>query len=229
MPEDTCEELNCCPLGFAVPPLGGVLSIAGDDSTNTDPNIADGELVLAEEAEWVNGRIPSAGSAFITQYGIAPIPPSTSPDFTNVKVGFFAYAVAVCKTFTAVLGSPNITVSTAAGIAIGQIIELATDFFPYGTTVSNIVGTTVTLTNNSLGTTPATAPIISFRPTSGPLKISGNPLIPTGTKVLSIEPDFSFVTLDTATIAPAAMTRVITAFFPAEIDPNVTDEDELFT
>lgn len=229
MPDETCVQVNCCPLGYTVPGLGGTLSLAGDDSTATDPNIADGELVLAEEAEWVNGRIPSAGSVYIAQYNIAPVPPLTVPDFTNVQVGWYAYAVAVCKTFQAVLGSPNITVSTSAGIQNGQIIELATDYFPYGTTVSNIVGTTVTLTNNSLGTTPATNPIISFRPTSGPLKISGNPLIPTGTKVSAVEPDFSFVTLDTPTIAPAAMTRVVTAFYPADLDPNVVDEDELFT
>jgi len=229
MADQACVEVNCCPLKYTVPGLGGTLSLAGDDSTNTDPNIADGEFVLAEEAEWVNGRIGSAGSNIITRYDIAPVPPLTVPDFANVQVGWYAYAVAVCKTFTAVLGSPNITVSTAAGIENGQIIELATDYFPYGTTVSNVVGTTVTLTNNSLGTTPATNPIISFRPTSGPLKIGVNPLIPTGTKVLSIDPGFSFVTLDTATIAPAAMTRLITAFYPADLDPNVFDEAQLFT
>jgi hypothetical protein len=205
------------------------LALAGDDSTATDPNIADGELVLAEEAAWVNGRIPSAGSSFITQYGIAPVPPLTFSDFSNVQVGWYVYAVAVCKTFTATAGSPNITVNTAAGIQNGQIIELATDYFPYGTTVSNVVGTTVTLSNNALIPTVGASTIISFRPTSGPLKISGNPLIPTGTKVSAVEPDFSFVTLDTATIAPAAMTRVITAFYPAELDPNVQDEDQLFT
>jgi hypothetical protein len=232
MADQACVEVNCCPLKYTVPGLGGTLSLAGDDSTNTDPNIADGEFVLAEEAEWVNGRIPSAGSVYITQYGIAPVPPLTVSDFTNVQVGWYAYAVAICKTFTAVAGSPDITVAAltgSTGIQIGQIIELATDYFVYGTTVLNVVGTTVTLSTNALTSTSGSSTIISFRPTSGPLKIGVNPLIPTGTKVLSVEPDFSFVTLDTATIAPAAMTRLITAFYPADLDPNVFDEAQLFT
>jgi len=229
MADETCVEVNCCPLGYSVPGLGGTLALAGDDSTATDPNIADGELVLAEEAEWVNGRIPSAGSVYITSYGIAPVPPLTVADFTNIQVGWYASAVAVCKTFTATLGSANIVVNTATGIQNGQIVELVTDYFAYGTTVSGIVGTTITLSNTAIKSTSGASTIISFRPTSGPLKIGGNPLIPTGTKVSAVEPDFSFVTLDTATIAPAAMTRVITAFYPADLDPNVQDEDQLFT
>jgi hypothetical protein len=39
----------------------------------------------------------------------------------------------------------------------------------------------------------------------------------------------SSAVLSNATIAPSALTRVVVAFFPAELDPNVTDEDELFT
>ena len=232
MPEDTCEELNCCPLGFAVPPLGGVLSIAGDDSTNTDPNIVDGELVLAEEAEWVNCDIGSAGSATLNASSTAPVPPLTVTDFQNVKVGYFAYAVAVVKTFTATLGSPTITITNGgdtSGISAGDIVELVTDYFPYGTTVLSISAPNVTLSNNALGSTPVsvTNTLMSFRPTTGQVKIGGSPLIPASTTVSSLT--LSSAVLSSATIAPAAMTRVVVAFFPAEIDPNVTDEDELFT
>jgi hypothetical protein len=234
MPEDTCEELNCCPPGFAVPPLGGVLSIAGEDSVNNDPNIADGELVLAEEAEWVNGRIPSAGSTFITQYGIAPVPPLTVPDFQTVKVGYRVFAVAVCKTFTCTQGSPTIAVSSTVGVTVGNIVELVSDYFPYGTTVLSVSSPNVTLSNNALGSTPANPPypIISFRPTTGPVLVSLGPdvpLIPANAVVDSIAGDFSSVELSVATNAPSSVTRIITAFYPAELDPNVTDEDELFT
>lgn len=232
MPEDTCEELNCCPPGFAVPPLGGVLSIAGEDSVNNDPNIADGELVLAEEAEWVNCNIGSAGSATLSASSTAPVPPLTVTDFQNVKVGYFAYAVAIVKTFTAILGSPTITITNGGvtdGVSAGDIIELVTDYFAYGTTVLSISAPNVTLSSNALGATPAgfTDTLMSFRPTTGQVQIGGSPLIPASTTVSSLT--LSSAVLSNATIAPAAMTRIVVAFFPAELDPNVTDEDELFT
>ena len=280
MPEDTCEELNCCPPGFAVPPLGGVLSIAGEDSVNNDPNIADGELVLAEEAEWVNCNIGSAGSATLSASSTAPVPPLTVTDFQNVKVGYFAYAVAIVKTFTATSGSPTITIvggGVTDGISVGDIIELVTDYFTYGTTVLSISAPNVTLSSNALGSTPVvSAPgivlggsysiktigttdwtlygavsntvgqefictavpgvgtgtvdvstLMSFRPTTGQVKIGGSPLIPASTTVSSLT--LSSAVLSNATIAPSALTRIVVAFFPAELDPNVTDEDELFT
>lgn len=232
MPEDTCEELNCCPLGFAVPPLGGVLAISGDDSTNTDPNIADGEFVLAEEAEWVNCDIGSAGSATLNASSTAPVLPLTVTDFQNVKVGYFAYAVAIGKTFTATSGSPTITITNGgvtAGISAGDIVELVTDYFSYGTTVLSISAPNVTLSSNALGSTPAgvTDTLMSFRPTTGQVKIGGSPLIPVSTTVSSLT--LSSAVLSNATIAPAAMTRIVVAFYPAELDPNVTDEDQLFT
>ena len=277
MPEDTCEELNCCPLGFTVPPLGGVLSIAGEDSVNNDPNIGDGELVLAEEAEWVNCNIGSAGSATLNASSTPPVLPLTVTNFQNVKAGYFAYAVAIGKSFTCIQGSPTITVSGTVGISVGDIVELVTAYFPYGTTVLSISAPNVTLSNNAIGSTPVTsasgivlggsyriktigdtdwtlygaasntigqefvcttAPgvgtgtvdpviLISFRPTTGQVKIGGSPLIPVSTKVSSLT--LSSAVLSNATIAPSAMSRIIVAFYPAEIDPNVTDEDELFT
>lgn len=230
MPENTCEEVNCCPPGYTVPPLSGTLALAGDDTTATDPNIVDGELIVAEEAELVISEIPALNSATLNAFSTVPIPPIGSVNFSNVSVGYFAFGVSIATTFTAVFNSPNITVtSNATAIAIGQIVELVTDYFPYGTVVLNVVGSVVTLSQNSLGNTPATLPLISFRPTSGPLKIGANPLITSGTKVASIAGNFLSLTLDAPTIAPVALTRLTVAFFPAELDPNVQDEDELFT
>lgn len=230
MPEDTCEELNCCPSGFTVPPLGGVLSIAGEDSVNNDPNIADGELVLAEEAEWVRCSISSATPSTLSTNTTPPLVPETVTDFQNVKVGYFAYAVAIAKTFTATLGSPTIVLNSSTGVSVGDIIELVTDYFTYGTTVLSISSPNVTLSSNALGSTPVgvTDTLISFRPTTGQVKIGGSPLIPTGTVVSSLTSLTSLV-LSNATLAPSAMSRIVVAFFPAELDPNVTDEDELFT
>jgi hypothetical protein len=227
MADETCVEVNCCPLGYTVPGLNGTLALSGDDSTATDPNIADGEFVVAEEAKWVSCQIPALNSNTLNAYSTSPIHPQAATTFNNVQIGFYAYAVAICKTFSATLGSANITVNSAQALQVGQIAELATNFFPYGTTILNISGVTITLSNVSLGNTSGSTPIISFRPKTGPITISGNPLIPTGTKVASVSS--SIVTLDTATIAPAALTRLVVAFFPAEIDPNVFDEAQLFT
>jgi len=277
MPEDTCEELNCCPPGFTVPPLGGVLSLAGEDSVNSDPNIDNGELVLAEEAEWVRCSINSASPSTLFTNTNPPLVPQTVLDFQNVKVGYFAYAVAIAKTFTATLGSPTIVLNSSTGVSVGDIIELATDYFVYGTTVLSISSPNVTLSSNALVSTPVvsapnivegelyriktigdtdwtlygagsntigeqfvctSAPgvgtgtvdvvtLISFRPTTGQVKIGGLPLIPTGTVVSSLT--LTSLVLSNATLAPSVMNRIVVAFFPAELDPNVTDEDELFT
>jgi len=230
MPEDTCEELNCCPPGFTVPPLGGVLSIAGEDSVNNDPNIADGEFVLAEEAEWVRCSISSTTPSTLSTNTTPPLVPETVTDFQNVKVGYFAYAVAIAKTFTATLGSPTIVLNSSTGVSVGDIIELVTDYFTYGTKVLSISSPNVTLSSNALGSTPVgvTDTLISFRPTTGQVKIGGSPLIPTGTVVSSFN-SLTSLNLSNATLAPSAMSRIVVAFFPAELDPNVTDEDELFT
>jgi hypothetical protein len=229
MADETCVQVNCCPLGYSVPGLGGTLALSGDDSTATDPNIADGELVLAEEAEWVNCIITTAGSSTLFGLTTPPVMPLTVTDFQNVQVGFFAYAVAVGKVFTCTVGSPTITCSSTVGISVGDIIELVTTYFPYGTTVLSISAPDVTLSNNALVSTPVgvTDTLISFRPTTGSVKIGGSPLIPVGTVVSSLA--LSSVVLSNATLAPSAMSRVVVAFYPAELDPNVFDEAQLFT
>lgn len=277
MPDNTCEELNCCPPGFTVPPLSGTLALAGDDSTATDPNIVDGEFVLAEEAELVRCSINSASPSTLFTVTTLPLVPQTVTDFQNVQVGYFAYAVAICKTFITTLNSPTIALNSTTGISVGDIIELVTTYFTYGTTVLSISSPNVTLSTNALGSTPVvpaidivlgelyrikaigttnwitygaasntigldfvctTAPgagtgtadvitLISFRPTTGQIKIGGFPLIPTGTVVSTRT--LTSVVLSNATLAPSAMSRIVVAFFPAELDPNVQDEDQLFT
>jgi len=229
MPDEACVEVNCCPLGYSVPGLGGTLALAGDDSTATDPNIAAGEFVLAEEAEWVRCSINSASPATLFTVSTPPLVPQTVTDFQNVQVGYFAYAVAVCKTFTSTLGSPTIVVNSTTGISVGDIIELVSDYFPYGTVVLSTSSPNVTLSNNALGPTPVgvTDTLISFRPTTGQVKIGGSPLIPASTVVSSLT--LTSLVLSNATLAPAAMSRLVIAFFPAELDPNVFDKAQLFT
>jgi hypothetical protein len=155
--------------------------------------------------------------------------PQTANDFQNVQVGYFAYAVAICKTFTCTLGSPTIVVNSTTGVSVGDIIELVSVYFPYGTTVLSTSSPNITLSRNALESTPVgvTDTLMSFRPKTGQVKIGGSPLIPTGT--FAISRTLTSVVLSNATLAPSAMSRIVVAFFPAEIDPNVTDEDQLFT
>jgi hypothetical protein len=232
MADETCVEVNCCPLGYSVPGLGGTLSLAGDDSTSTDPNIADGELVLAEEGAWVATSFATPSTDVLNVVTLAlPPPPQTFSDFSNVKVGYYAYCVAIYRTTQIVtLGSADVVVGSLSGLATGMILEFATDYFPYGTTIQNIAGSgpfTLTLSNNALASSLAVD--FLYRPTTGPVKVGGLPLIPTGTRVASVAGDFSSVTLDTATLTVSLIPRSIVAFYPAELDANVFDEAQLFT
>jgi len=229
MADETCVEVNCCPLGYTVLGLGGTLPLAGDDSTATDPNIADGQLVLAEEAAWVRCSISTGSLSTLTSVSTPPTLPFAKTNFEDVQIGYFAFAVSIFKTFTCTLGSPVITVNSTTGVSAGDIIEFVTGYFPYGTTVLSTSSPNITLSSNALGSTPVgfTDTLISFRPKTGQVKIGGLPLIPAGTVVSSWS--LSSVTLSNPTIAPSAMSRIVVAFYPAEIDPNVTDEDELFT
>jgi hypothetical protein len=234
MADETCVEVNCCPLGYRVPGLGGTLALAGDDSTATDPNIADGELVLAEEAAWVATRWSTAGTSVLDVLATGSLLPSGLPpvfsDFSNVQVGYYAYCVGIFRGFNATLGSPDITVPFVYGLSTGMLLDLATGYFPYETTIQNIVGTTITLSNNALFTSPGSyGGDGMFRPPTGPVKIGGLPMIPTGTRVASVSGNFLSVTLTTSAINDGTIPRSIVAFYPAELDPNVQDEDQLFT
>jgi len=54
-------------------------------------------------------------------------------------------------------GNPVVTVTSAAGIAVGQFVrdETTPGHFPVGTTVSNVAGTSITLSNVAAVTVPA--------------------------------------------------------------------------
>jgi hypothetical protein len=241
MADETCVEVNCCPLGYRVPGLGGTLALAGDDSTATDPNIADGELVLAEEAAWVSTAFNSVGTSVLTAAAPNGVlsnlatsllgqRPLLFSDFSNVQVGYYAYCIAIARYYTATLGSFNIDVVSTSALSTGMLLDLSFDYFPYGTTIQNIVGSTFTLSKAALLT--SSVPYGSdglFRPPTGPVKIGGLPLIPTGTRVVSVSGDFSQVTLSAPAINDMTIARSIVAFYPAELDPNVQDEDQLFT
>jgi hypothetical protein len=56
-------------------------------------------------------------------------------------------SIATTATFTA--SSNNITVASATGITIGQPINVLDSYVPFGTVVTNVSGTTVTLSNNA--------------------------------------------------------------------------------
>jgi len=274
MPENTCEELNCCPPGFTVPPLSGTLALAGDDSTATDPRVVDGEFIFAEEAQLTRATLVASNTSI------------TVASTANIQTGYAVECIGVFKTITTTLGSYNVTVPDANGLALGQLVETSeeivtagnfvvggiyritslgtTDFtligalsntvgvqftatgvgsgtgtsdylsalvyFSYGTLITNIVGLTITLSNPALGS--ATTGVL-FRPTAPPLIVSSVVVIPstlfpsptTATKVTSIVG--SIITLSAA--PTASMTGALLSFFPAELDPNVQDEDELFT
>jgi hypothetical protein len=210
MPEDTCEELNCCPPGFTVPGLGGTLALAGDDTTGTDPNIANGELVVAEEAKITTATLISGNPVIVV---------ASSAD---IQQGFIVTATGVFKSITTTLGLNTVTVLNTQGLKIGQLVDNSVVYFPYGTLVTNIVGLTVTLSNVSFGTATFTA---LFRPPTPPLFVGATQVIPSGASVAAISGNN--ITLSAAPTASMSLANL--SFFPAEIDPNVFDEAELFT
>ena len=266
MPEESCVEINCCPPGFTVPGLGGTLALAGDDTTGTDPNIANGELVVAEEAKITTAPLISGNTSIVV---------ASSAD---IQQGFIVTATGVIKTITTTLGLNTVTVPDVGGLKIGQLVDTAEEiinagnfvvgnvykitslgttsftsigapsntvgviftatgvgsgtgtanyvsalvYFPYGTLVTNIVGLTVTLSNVALESFTFTA---LFRPPTPPLFVGATQVIPSGTSVAAISGNN--ITLSVAPTASMSLANL--SFFPAEIDPNVFDEAELFT
>jgi hypothetical protein len=274
MPEETCVEVNCCPLGYTVPGLGGTLALAGDDSTATDPRVVAGEFIFAEEAKLTRATLVGSNPNIVVN--------STS----GIQQGYAIECIGVYKDIVATLGSYDVTVPDVAGLKIGQLIDSSeetitagnfvvgndykitslgtTDFtligapsntegvlftatgvgsgtgtanylsalnyFAYGTVITNIVGLTVTLSNPALG--PATTEVL-FRPVAPPLIVGSTVVIPstlfpsltTATTVTNI----AGTTLTLSATPTASMTKALVSFFPAELDPNVFDEAQLFT
>lgn len=274
MADETCVEVNCCPLGYSVPLVNGTLSLAGDDTTGTDPRIASGDFIFAEEAKFVRAILVSGNQNV------------TVNSASDLQVGFGVECIGVYKTITINAASATVVVSNTNGLKIGQLLDTAEEtitagnfvvgnaykiksvgttnfialgaasntigtvftatgvgsgtgtannlstinYFPYGTVISNIVGSTVTLSNPAFGSTTTE---VLFRPFSPPLIVGANVVVPS-----TLYPSFSpltritniagtTLTLSAAPTAP--MTNALLAIFPVDLNPNVFDEAELFT
>lgn len=218
MPDDTCEQLNCCPPGYAVPGLGGTLSLAGDDSTATDPRVAAGEYIWAEEAKLTRATLTSGNTNIVVASN------------TSIQVSYAVECIGVYKDIVATLGSYNVTVPDTGGLKIGQLMDESLTYFAYGTVITNIVGLTVTLSNPALG--PATTEVL-FRPFSPPLIVGSTVVIPSTlypspTTVTTVT-NIAGTTLTLSAAPTANVTKALLSFFPAELDINVFDEAQLFT
>lgn len=218
MPEEACVEINCCPLGYTVPGLGGTLSLAGDDSTATDPRVAAGEFIFAEEAKLTRATLVGSSPNIVVASA------------SSIQQGYALECIGVYKDIVGTLGSYDVTVPDVGGLKIGQLMDESLAYFAYGTTITNIVGTTVTLSTPALG--PATIEVL-FRPFSPPLIVGSTVVIPstlfpsptTATTVTNI----AGTTLTLSASPTASMTKALLSFFPAELNPNVFDEAQLFT
>ena len=208
MADETCYSLDCCPPGTYVPPIGGVLSLAGDDTTGTDPNIAENQLLLLQEGYQILASTTS-GSPNITVASYTGLPISGGQD---VQV------VGIYKTITITAGSPSFTLADTSGLTTG--LYTISDYFSPTTTISSIVGTTVTMSSNALFS--GTSVSVLFYGGSGTLPAT---IIPTSTTVSSVVG--TAVTLSAN--ATASTTNLLLNFSPATVDPNVVDGYDIYT
>lgn len=208
MADDTCYELDCCPLGVAVAPVGGVLALAGDDTTGTDPNIADGQLLLLQEGYQTQASTTS-GNANVTVSSYTGNP---------ITVGQDVVAVGIYKTIVTTSGSPALTVSSAAGLA--NNLYTVSELFPANAYIVSIIGTTVTMSQNALDSTAGTA-VLFYGSTS----ILPATIIPSGTTVSNV----AGTTITLSGNATTTVSGLLLNFSPATIDPNLADEDEIYT
>ena len=218
MADETCVEVNCCPLGYSVPSLGGTLALIGDDSTGTDPRIVAGDYIWGEEAVLTTATLTNANNSIVVASA------------NNIQIGYAVECIGVYKTVQATLGSANVTVPNTAGLKIGQLMEAPLEYFPYSSLITNISGLTVTLSNPAIATFSFN---VLFRPLAPPLIVGSSVVIPS-----TLYPSFSAPTTVTSlagntlglSVPPtASMTLALLSFFPADVDPNVNDEDRLFT
>jgi hypothetical protein len=174
MADETCVEVNCCPPGFTVPGLGGTLSLAGEDTTATDPRVAAGDFIWAEEAKLTRATLSSSSSNIVVD------------SVSNLQEGYAVECIGVCKDIVTTLGSNNVTVPDVAGLKIGQLIDSSaepttagnfvvgnlyeitslgtTDFMSIGA-LSNDVGVDFTATGVGSGTgTASSLPVLNYFP-----------------------------------------------------------------
>ncbi|NDI17477.1 MAG: hypothetical protein EBY83_05860 [Verrucomicrobia bacterium] len=194
------------------------MALAGDDSTATDPRVVAGEFIFAEEAKLTRATLVGSNPNIVVASN------------AGIQQGYAIECIGVYKDIVATLGSYNVTVPDVAGLKIGQLMDESLTYFAYGTVITNIVGLTVTLSNPALG--PATTEVL-FRPVAPPLIVGSTVVIPstlypsltTATTVTNI----AGTTLTLSAAPTASMTKALVSFFPAELDPNVFDEAQLFT
>lgn len=208
MADDTCYELDCCPQGISVTPVGGVLALAGDDSTGTDPNIADGQLLLLQEGYQTQASTTS-GSPNVTV---------ASYTGTPITVGQDVVVVGIYKTITATVGSPAITVGSATGLA--NNLYTISNFFPTNAYIVSIVGTTVTMSHNALESTAGA--LVLFYGSSSILPAT---IIPVSTTVANV----SGTTITLSANATTTVSGLLLDFSPTTIDPNLVDGEEIYT
>lgn len=208
MADDTCYDLDCCPLGTSVPPVGGVLSLAGDDTTGTDPNIADGELLLLQEGyQTLASTTSGSPNVIVSAY-------TGSPVITGQDV----VVVGIYKTITITQGSPSFTLVDTSGLTTG--IYTIGGYFPATATISSIIGTTVTMSANA--TFGGLGVSVLFYGGSATLPST---IIPSSTTVSNV----SGTTITLSANATATTSNLLLNFSPATIDPNLADEDEIYT
>jgi hypothetical protein len=139
MADETCVEVNCCPPGYTVPGLGGTLSLAGDDSTATDPRVAAGDFIWAEEAKLTTATLVQSNANIVVASA------------SDIQEGYALECIGVFKDIVTTLGSYDVTVPDTDGLKIGQLLDTSEETITAGNfVVSNVYRIT------SLGTTDFT-------------------------------------------------------------------------
>ena len=208
MPEETCYELDCCPLGTSIPSFQTSLSLLGEDASGVDPNIANNDPLLLQEA-YETEASTTGGSPTIT---VAPY--SGNPIYQTQTVS----VTGIYKTINTVVNSPSFSVSDASGLTTG--LNVFDTFFPVTATISSIVGLTVTMDQN-----PIHGELNSDALFQGPAGSVPANIIPSGTTVSSV----SGTTVTLSSNATTGVTRLLLRFSPADVDPNTVDGYEIFT
>jgi len=201
MADDTCYELDCCPLGDDVPAIGGVLSLAGDDSTNSDPNIADGQLLNLQEGFQTTASMTN-GSSIITV-----------ASSSGIISGQSVYVLGINKTITTITdNSPVLVLADVTGLTGGQNVNA--EGVEGSATISSIVGLNVTMDQNS--TFDGTNVPALFYPVSTGLGSA---------TVVSVVGN----SVTMSTNATATLSNVLIQFYPATVDPNLVDGEDIYT
>jgi hypothetical protein len=221
MPEETCYEEDCCPLGITVPTISGVLALAGEDSTGTDPNIANGDLLLLEQGYQTRASTTS-GSNLITVSAYSGLP---------IQIGQRVSVVGIYKLMSITGGSNVASISNAAGLPTSpsagvlrffeEFVYQSLPVLPLDSYVTGISGTNVTFSQNAAYTVSNRSVLFYRTNASGiPTNIIATPTTVTGV---------SGTTITLSGSATTTTSELLVNFSPSIIDPNVTDGYEIYT